>query len=144
MEGALEVITLAMRIAIAWTLPSLLVTAFWAVLLEVGRRFGNRVTSKRPAREEQQLSAEVRAIYADFGDDERASDEALLHCERDETTGSDAIVSYGGSPPHANGEAGNWGLQALSFDAPERGPAGDVWWAPGRGRPVTARAPHAR
>jgi hypothetical protein len=92
LKGALEVVTLAMRIAIAWTLLSLLVTAFWVVLLEVGRRFGNRATSRPPAREEQQLSAEIRAIYADFGDDERASDEALLHCERGETTGSDAIV----------------------------------------------------
>jgi hypothetical protein len=61
------VITLAMRIAIAWTLLSLLLTALWVVVLEVRRRFGRRPTSKPPAPEEQeqQLSAEVRAIYLD-------------------------------------------------------------------------------
>jgi hypothetical protein len=91
LEGALKVLTLAVRIAIAWTLLSLLLTAFWVLLLEVGRRFGSRPAAKPPARDERQLSAEVRAIYADFGDD-RACGEALAHCEPDETAGSEAIV----------------------------------------------------
>jgi len=33
LEGALKVLTLALRIAIAWTLLSLLFTAFWTLLL---------------------------------------------------------------------------------------------------------------
>ncbi len=97
LEGALKVLTLAMRIAIAWTLLSLLLTAFWVLLLEVGRRFGSRPASKPPAREEWQLSAEVWAIYADFGDDDRACGETLVRCEPDETAGSDAIVLLTGT-----------------------------------------------
>jgi len=65
LEGVLKVITLAMRIAIAWTLLSLLSVALWALLLEVSRRFGSRPASRLAAREEQQLSAEIRAISAD-------------------------------------------------------------------------------
>ena len=93
-EGALKVLTLAVRIAIAWTMLSLLLTAFWVLLLEVGRRFGSRPASKRPARKERQLSAEVRAIYADFGDG--ACGETLVPCEPDETAGSDAVVLLAG------------------------------------------------
>jgi hypothetical protein len=59
------VITLAMRIAIAWTLLSLLLTALWVVLLEVSRRFGSRPTSKPAAPAGQQLSAEAQVIYPD-------------------------------------------------------------------------------
>jgi hypothetical protein len=97
LEGALKVLTLAVRIAIAWTLLSLLLTAFWVLLLEVGRRFGSRPASKPPAREERRLSAEVRAIYADFGDDDRTCGEALVPCEPDETAGSDAVVLLAGT-----------------------------------------------
>jgi hypothetical protein len=92
MDSALKILTLAARIAIAWTLLSLVSTAFWVVLLEVGRRFGSRPASKRAARQEQQLSAEVRAIYADLGDDERACSEAIVHSEPEETAESDVIV----------------------------------------------------
>ena len=53
MEGALKVLTVAVRIAIAWTLLSLLLTALWVLLLEVGRRFGSRPSSKPPAWEER-------------------------------------------------------------------------------------------
>jgi hypothetical protein len=95
LEGALKVLTLAVRIAIAWTLLSLLLTAFWVLLLEVGRRFGSRPVSKPPAREERQLSAEVRAIYADFGDDDRASGETLVPSEPDDA--SDAVVPLAGT-----------------------------------------------
>jgi hypothetical protein len=98
LEVALKALTFAVRIAIAWTLLSLLSAAFWAVLLAVGRRFGNRPASKPPAQEERQPSAEVRAISADFGDDYGASVEALVHSEPDETTGSDAIVLIAGMP----------------------------------------------
>ncbi len=92
MEGALKVLTLALRIAIAWTLLSLLLTTLWVLLLEVGRRFGSRPGSKPSAREERRLSADVRAIYADFCDAGHASGEALTNSEPDETAESDAIV----------------------------------------------------
>lgn len=92
MEGALKILKLALRIAIAWTLLSVLLTALWALLLEAGRRFGRGSDSKPPAPEERQLSAEVRAIYADFGDDDRACGEEPVDCKRDETAGSDRIV----------------------------------------------------
>ena len=89
MEGAFKILTLAVRIAIAWTLLSLLFLACWALLLAVGRRFGSR--RALPPREEPHLSAEVRAIYADFGDD-GAYGEALVHCEPDETAEGDTTV----------------------------------------------------
>jgi hypothetical protein len=92
MEGALKVLKLATQIAIAWTLLSLLLTALWALMLEFGRRFGGRPAPRPPALEERQLSAEVRAIYADFGDDDGACDGELADHERDEIAGSDAIV----------------------------------------------------
>jgi hypothetical protein len=92
LEGTLKVLTLAVRIAIAWTLLSLLSTAFWVLLLEVGRRFGSRPASKPSAREERQLSADVRAIYADFCDDGHASGGTLANTEPHETAESDAIV----------------------------------------------------
>ena len=92
MDGALKVLKLALRIAIAWTLLSLLVTAFWWLLMEVGRRFVGRPASKPPAPEERQQNAEVRAIYADFPDDEGASGEALAQSDPHETGESDAIV----------------------------------------------------
>jgi hypothetical protein len=97
LDGALKVLTLAGRIAIAWTLLSLLFIAFWVLLLEVGRRLGSRSVLKPSARKERQLSAEVRAIYADFGDDDRACREALVHCEPDESGGSDAVVLTAGT-----------------------------------------------
>jgi len=95
-EGALNVLTLAMRIAIAWTLLSLLLTAFWLLLLEVGKRFASRSAPKPPA-EERQLSAEVWASYANVGDDDRACGETLVRCEPDETAGSAAIVLLTGT-----------------------------------------------
>ena len=98
LESALKILTLAVRIAIAWTLLSLLLVAFWVVLLTVGRRFGSRTASKPPAQEERQPSAEVRAISVDFGDDYRSSGEALVHNDPDGTTGRDAIVLVAGMP----------------------------------------------
>lgn len=92
MEGAFKVLVLALRIAIAWTLLSLLFTAFWVLLLEVGRRFGSRPASKPFGRDKRQLSAEVIAIYGDFVDGDGVQAEASAHCEPDETAGSDAIV----------------------------------------------------
>ncbi len=93
LEGALKVLTLALRIAVAWTLLSLLLIAFWVLLLEVGKRFGSRPGSKPSAREERQLRADVRAIYADFCDDGHASGEALANSEpADKTAESAAIV----------------------------------------------------
>ena len=81
MEGALKVLTLALRIAIAWTLLSLLLTAFGALLVEVGRRFPSRSPSKPPVWEKRQLSDQLRAvIHEDLCD--RAYVEALvLHRE---------------------------------------------------------------
>ena len=96
MEGALKVLTLALRIAIAWTLLSLLLTAFWVLLLEVGRRFGSRPASKPPALE-RQPSAEVRAIYGDFLVDGGEDGQGFAHCEPNETAGSDAIVLIPGT-----------------------------------------------
>ena len=96
-EGALKLFTLALRIAVAWTLLSLLFTAFWVLLLEVGRRFGGRPASRPPAREERQLSAEVRAIYGDFVDDRSVHGEGFAHCEPDETAGRDAIILIQGT-----------------------------------------------
>jgi hypothetical protein len=89
LDGAFKILALAVRIAIAWTLLSLLLLACWAVLLAFGRRFGSRPAL--PPEEELQLSAEVRAIYADF-DDEGPGGEALVHCEPDETAGSDTTA----------------------------------------------------
>ena len=91
-DGALKVLKLALRIAIAWTVLSVLSVALWALLLEAGRRFGSRLASVPPAQEERQPSAEVRAIYADFSDDHGVCGEEPVNCERDETAGSDYIV----------------------------------------------------
>jgi len=96
MEGALKLLTLG-RIAVAWTLLSLLLTAFWWLLLEIGRRFGTRPASKPSAPEERQPSAEVRAIYADFADVEGARSDGLARGEPDETGERDAIVFIGWS-----------------------------------------------
>lgn len=80
MEGALKVLTLALRIAIAWTLLSLVFTTFWALLVEVGRRFPSRPPSKPPVWEERELSDQLRAVHEDFC--YRACVEALvLHRE---------------------------------------------------------------
>ena len=98
MEGPLKLLTLAVRIAIAWTLLSLLLVAFWVLLLEVGRRFGTTPASKPLAREERQLSAEVRAIYADFADVNGAGGDAPAHSDPDETEQSDALVFMGRIP----------------------------------------------
>ena len=95
MEGPLKLLTLAVRIAIAWTLLSLLLVAFWVLLLEVGRRFGTTPASKPLAREERQLSAEVRAIYADFADVNGASSDTPADSDPDKTGQSDAIVLIG-------------------------------------------------
>ena len=98
MEGALKLVTLAVRIAIAWTVLSLLLATFWWLLLEVGRRFGTRSVSKHSAREERRLSAEVRAIYAGFADVNGAGGDAPAHSDPDETEQSDALVFMGRIP----------------------------------------------
>ncbi len=92
LEGALKLFTLAVRIAIAWTLLSLLMTALWVLLREVGTRFGSRPGSRPPGWEKRQRAAEIRAIYADLRDDDLAGGEALVHCEPDVSAGSDAII----------------------------------------------------
>lgn len=88
LEGVLKVFRIAARIAIAWTLLSLLLTAFWALLLEVARRFG----SKPPAREERQLSGQVTAVYGDLVDEDGMRAEAFAHCDANETAESDTLV----------------------------------------------------
>jgi len=70
--------------------------------LEVGRRLGSRPPP--PAREERQLNADVRAIYADFGDVDGACGEALAQSGPDETKESDTIVFILWTPVK-NGEA---------------------------------------
>ena len=97
MEGALKLLTLAVRVAVAWTPLSLLLTAFWWLLLEFGRRFGTRPASKPCAPQERQLSAEVRAIYADFADVEGACSDGLEQRDPDETGERDATVLIGWS-----------------------------------------------
>jgi hypothetical protein len=57
LEGALKMLTLAGPIAL--TLLSLLLTAAWVLLLEVGRRFWSRADSKPPALEARQRTATV-------------------------------------------------------------------------------------
>jgi hypothetical protein len=90
MEGVLKVFALAVRIAIAWTLLSLLLTAFWALLVEVRRRFPSRPPSKSPVWEERQLSDQLQAVHEDFC--YRACIEALVLDRERETVGSDAMV----------------------------------------------------
>jgi len=97
LEGALKLLTLAARVAIAWTLLSLLLTALWWLLLQFGRRFGTRPASKPSAPGERRLSAEVRAIYADFADVQGASSDGLAHGDPDEAGERDAIVFVGWS-----------------------------------------------
>lgn len=92
MDGAFKLLTLAARIAVVWTLLSLLITAFWWLLLEFGRRFGSRPASRRPAHEERRVSADARAIYADCPDYEGASGEAIAQSDQHEIGESDAIV----------------------------------------------------
>jgi len=95
--SALKLLTLAARVAIAWTLLSLLLTALWWLLLQFGRRFGTRPASKPSAPGERRLSAEVRAIYADFADVQGASGDGLAHGDPDEAGERDAIVFVGWS-----------------------------------------------
>jgi hypothetical protein len=95
MEGALKLLMIAVRIAAVWTLLSLLLTACWWLLLEAGRLFGSRSAAKNRARRKQQVSAEVTALYADFGHDGRG--EALEHREPDEAAASGSIVRSTGS-----------------------------------------------
>src|SRR5262245_38227185 len=87
-----RMLMLAVRIALAWTLLSLLLTGFWALLLEVGKRIGRRADSRLPTREYRPLSAELSAIYPDFGDGDRACGKALAHSEPVEAAASDVIV----------------------------------------------------
>lgn len=88
---------LAVQIVLVWALLSLLLTACWVLLLTVGRRLGSRLDSKPIAREERRLSAEVRAIYGDFVDDDGVHGEGIAHCEPNETAGCDAIVLVKGT-----------------------------------------------
>jgi hypothetical protein len=84
LEGVLKVLALALRIAIAWTLLSLVFTAFRALLVEVARRFPSRPPSKARVWEERQLSDHLRAAHEYFC--YRACVEALvLHRELEST-----------------------------------------------------------
>jgi hypothetical protein len=90
---------LALRIALAWTLVSLLLMAVWALLLEVGRRFGRGRASKPPASEERQLSAQPTVIYGDFVHEHGVRAKGFARCESDETGESDTIVLVWGAVP---------------------------------------------
>jgi hypothetical protein len=95
-------LTLALRVALAWTLMSLVLTAFWVLLLEVGRRFGSRPALKPPALQERQQSAQVTAIYGDFVDEDGARAESFAR--REETAESDIIIVV----PGTVGESKRW------------------------------------
>jgi hypothetical protein len=82
LEGALKVLALALRIAIAWTLLSLVFTAFGALLVKVARRF----LSRPRVWEERQLSDQLRAVHEYFC--YRACVEALVLHRELESTGS--------------------------------------------------------
>ena len=97
MEGAFRLLTLAVRIVIVWTLLSSILTAFWWLLLEIGRRFRTRPASKPSAPQEQPLSAEVRAIYADFADVDGACSDGRARGDADEAGERDAIFFIGWS-----------------------------------------------
>ena len=92
-------LVLALRIALAWTLMSLLLTAFWVLLLEVGRRFGRRPASKPRALEERRLSAQVTAIYGGFVGEDGVRAKAFADCEANETAESDTIILIRGTVP---------------------------------------------
>lgn len=93
MEGTHKVLTLAVQIAIAWTLLSLLLTAFWALLLKVGSRFGSRPRPEPVAWEERQQPAEISAIYGDFV----AEHAVRAHSEATETAEDEIIVLVRGT-----------------------------------------------
>ena len=100
MEGIFKVLTLAVRIAIAWTLLSLLSITLWVLLLEVGRRFGTKPTSEASPSEERQPSAEMSALFADFADVDGACTDALTHSDPGETRETDHICFIGWSSVH--------------------------------------------
>jgi hypothetical protein len=87
------VLMIALRLAMAWLLLSLLFTAFWALLLQVGRRFGNEPALNASAQDR----AGIRAIYGDFADDDALCDEAPMYSEGDETATRDAVARIHGS-----------------------------------------------
>jgi len=95
-----KVLTLAVRIAIAWTLLSLLSITLWVLLLEVGRRFGIKPAPKAPPAEARQLSPEMSVLYADFADIDGACTDALSHSDPGETRGTDHIYLIGWSSVH--------------------------------------------
>jgi len=92
-----KVLTLAVRIAIAWTLLSLLSITLWVLLLEVGRRFGIKPASKPSPSEQPQLSAEMNVLYSDFADVDGACTDALTHSDQGETRETDHICFIGWS-----------------------------------------------
>src|SRR5215471_14123288 len=92
-----KVLTLAVRIAIAWTLLSLLSVTLWVLLLEVGRRFGIKPAPKASPSEERQLSAEMSVLYADSADVDGDCTDALTHSDPGETRGTDHICLIGWS-----------------------------------------------
>ncbi len=97
-----------LRIITAWIVLSLTFTAFWVLLLEVGRRFGAGSAVKPTAGKGPQVSAQSTASYVAF--DDGAPDEEtdlqysanarycheraeLLLARADETSSPDAKVS---------------------------------------------------
>ena len=90
-EGALKVLTLALRIAIAWTLLSLLFTAFWTLLLEVGRRFPSRPPSKPPVWEERPLSDQLRAVVQEDLCDRAYVEALVLHRELESAESTEKV-----------------------------------------------------
>jgi hypothetical protein len=94
-----RMLMLAFRIALAWTLMSLLLTAFWLLLLELGGGLGRGRASTTPAPEPRPLSAEVRAVYGDFVDEDGVPTEVFTHGQANETAESDIIVLVWGAVP---------------------------------------------
>jgi hypothetical protein len=91
LEGALKLLTLALRIAVAWTLLSLLFTAFWALLLEVGRRFPSRPPSKPPVWEERPLSDQLRAVVQEDLCDRAYVEALVLHRELESAESTEKV-----------------------------------------------------
>jgi hypothetical protein len=86
-----QVLAVAARIALAWALLSLLLTALWVLLLELFRRFGKRPRLRSLAGE-RQLSAGTSAAYPASADD-RPSVQAPGYPHGDRPPRSGAIAS---------------------------------------------------
>jgi len=59
------VLTLALRITIVWTVLSVLFVSFCGLLMELGGRLRSKPAAQPSDGEDPELSAQLRAIYAD-------------------------------------------------------------------------------